>query len=72
VEIALTFLLFCFVCLQFTLFVSLLNIPKQNRIFMANEQYPNISILIAARNEETNIIDCLKSLELLDYHKNNI
>lgn len=72
VEIALTFLLFCFVCLQFTLFVSLLNISKQKRFFFANEQYPNISILIAARNEETNIIDCLKSLELLDYPKINI
>lgn len=72
VEIALTFLLFCFVCLQFILLVSLLNIPKQKHIFLANDQYPNISILIAARNEESNIIDCLKSLELLDYSKDNI
>lgn len=72
VEIALTFLLFCFVCLQFILFVSLLNISKQKQIFIANDQYPNISILIAARNEESNIIDCLKSLELLDYSKDNI
>lgn len=71
-EIALTFLLFCFVCLQFILLVSLLNIPKQKHIFLANDQYPNISILIAARNEESNIIDCLKSLELLDYSKDNI
>ena len=72
VEIALTFLLFCFVCLQFTLFVSLLNISKQKHFYFANDQYPKVSILIAARNEEFNIIDCLKSLELLDYPKSNI
>lgn len=68
-EIALTFLLFCFVCLQFTLFVSLLNLPKQRKNYIANEHYPKISILVAARNEESNIIGCLKSLELLDYPK---
>lgn len=72
VEIALTVLLFCFVCLQFTLFVSLLNISKQKHFFISNDQYPNISILVAARNEENNIIDCLKSLELIDYPKNKI
>ncbi len=72
VEIALTFLLFCFVCLQFTLFVSLLNVSKQKRFFKTNDEYPNISILIAVRNEEDNIIDCLKSLELLDYPKDKI
>jgi cellulose synthase/poly-beta-1,6-N-acetylglucosamine synthase-like glycosyltransferase len=72
VEIALTFLLFCFICLQFTLFVSLLNVTKQKRFFKANDQYPNISILIAARNEEENIINCLKSLESLDYPKDKI
>ena len=71
-EIALTFLLFCFVCLQFTLFVSLLNVSKQKRFFKTNDEYPNISILIAVRNEEDNIIDCLKSLELLDYPKDKI
>jgi cellulose synthase/poly-beta-1,6-N-acetylglucosamine synthase-like glycosyltransferase len=72
VEIALTFLLFCFVCLQFTLFVSLLNISKQKRFFNVNGEFPYISILIAARNEENNIIDCLKSLDLLDYPKDKI
>jgi cellulose synthase/poly-beta-1,6-N-acetylglucosamine synthase-like glycosyltransferase len=71
VEITLTSLLFCFVCLQFTLFVSLLNLPIQRKNFIANE-LPNISILVAARNEESNIICCLKSLELLDYPKNKI
>lgn len=71
-EIAVTLLLFCFVCLQFTLLFSLLNLPKQARFFRNDEGLPNISILIAARNEEKNIINCLKSLELLDYPKNKL
>lgn len=71
-EIAITLLLFCFVCLQFTLFVSVLNLTKIPRIFLDEGSLPFISILIAARNEEKNIISCLKSLELLDYPKNKL
>jgi cellulose synthase/poly-beta-1,6-N-acetylglucosamine synthase-like glycosyltransferase len=72
VEIAVTLLLFCFVCLQFTLLFSILNLPKQTRFFRNDESLPSISILIAARNEEKNIINCLKSLELLDYPQNKL
>lgn len=72
VEIALTLLLFCFVCLQFALFVSVINLPKPTRIFMDDDILPYISILIAARNEEVNIINCLKSIELIDYPKNKL
>lgn len=71
-EIAVTLLLFCFVCLQFALFVSVLNLPKPTRVFIDDNNLPSISILIAARNEEGNIINCLKSLELLDYPKNKL
>lgn len=71
-EIAVTLLLFCFVCLQFALFVSVLNLPKPTLIFIDDNSLPSISILIAARNEEENIINCLKSLELLDYPKNKL
>lgn len=71
-EIAVTLLLFCFVCLQFALFVSVLNLPKPLRIFLTDDNLPFISILIAARNEEKNIINCLKSLELLDYPKDKL
>lgn len=71
-EIAVTLLIFCFVCLQFTLLFSILNLPKQTRFFSNDEGLPHISILIAARNEEKNIINCLKSLELLDYPKNKL
>lgn len=72
VEIALTLLLFCFVCLQFALFVSVLNLPKPTLFFMDDDSLPAISILIAARNEEENIINCLKSIELIDYPKNKL
>lgn len=71
-EIAVTLLIFCFVCLQFTLLFSILNLPKQTRFFSNDVGLPHISILIAARNEEKNIINCLKSLELLDYPKNKL
>ncbi len=40
--------------------------------FKAPENYPTISILVAARNEETNILNCLQSLELLDYPQDKI
>lgn len=36
------------------------------------EKLPMVSILIAVRNEEKGIIDCLKSLEKLDWPKTNI
>jgi len=36
---------------------------------MNNNQYPFISILIAARNEQDNIIDCLTALEHLTWPK---
>ncbi len=35
-------------------------------------QYPSISILVAARNEEDNIAHCLKSLHELNYSKDKI
>lgn len=33
---------------------------------------PNISILVAARNEASNILDCLRALEALSYPKENL
>lgn len=71
-EIVITLLLFVFVCLQFTLFLSLVNRPKQILNFTSDEQLPFVSILIAARNEEQNIINCLKSIEQLNYPKNKL
>jgi glycosyltransferase involved in cell wall biosynthesis len=39
---------------------------------MQNKNTPTVSILIAARNEEGNILDLLKSLEKLTYPKENL
>ncbi len=36
------------------------------------DSYPRISVLVAARNEANNIIDCLNALNSLDYDKDKI
>lgn len=36
------------------------------------EDFPVITVIVAARNEEENIIDCLNSLDKLDYPENKI
>lgn len=36
------------------------------------ENLPNISVIVAARNEEENIIDCMESLNNLEYPENKI
>lgn len=41
-----------------------IDIPKQR---ITSEDLPQISILVAAKNEEHNIIDCLAALAALDY-----
>ena len=40
-----------------------------NKSLPTNKNKPTVSILIAARNEEINILDCLTSIEKLDYPK---
>lgn len=36
--------------------------PKIN-----DENLPSVSVIVAARNEENNILDCMKSLDMLEY-----
>ncbi len=36
------------------------------------EQYPSASLIVAARNEELNIIECLTSLDKLEYPENKL
>ncbi|MDQ3073136.1 MAG: glycosyltransferase [Bacteroidota bacterium] len=45
----------------------LFNPPKK---FDITQTLPKISILVAARNEENNILRCMQALSLLDYPKN--
>jgi len=39
---------------------------------LAEEELPSISIIVAARNEEENILECIKSLDSLEYPENRI
>lgn len=36
------------------------------------EEFPTVSILVAARNEADNILDCLRSLDMLEYPEDKI
>ncbi len=40
---------------------------KQQFPRLPEEELPNVSVIVAARNEEKNIIECLQSLNALDY-----
>lgn len=71
-EIAITLLLFCFLILQFILYLSILNVENEKKVNLSESNLPQISILIAARNESENIISCLKAIELIDYPKNKL
>lgn len=55
--------------LYFTLFLMLLGLLLFNRrrYTLQLQHHPRISILIAARNEEQNILRCLQAIEALEY-----
>jgi cellulose synthase/poly-beta-1,6-N-acetylglucosamine synthase-like glycosyltransferase len=63
-------LLLCsiYLLIQFGYLISLFLYKKKDFIELTN--YPKISILIAARNEEGNIKTCLEAINQLDYDKN--
>ncbi len=71
-EITATCLLFCFVCLQITLLIALINSRLRKSKYYLDEQLPFISILIPARNESNNILACLQSINALDYPLNKL
>lgn len=61
-----------FVSLYFlTLFVIILGVQKKFEK-LPDEKLPSITILVAARNEEKNILDCLESLNKLIYPPDKI
>lgn len=60
-----------FVCLvsiviSFLILILLL-FQKENQSFFNNTEFPKVSVLLAVRNEEKNIIDCLKALSKQTY-----
>jgi cellulose synthase/poly-beta-1,6-N-acetylglucosamine synthase-like glycosyltransferase len=59
-----------YILIQLVYLVLLYRYKKQTFIPLA--EYPQISILVAARNEADNIIRCLESLNALDYDKDKI
>lgn len=59
-----------YILIQIVYFVYLSRLQKQD--FIPLEEYPSVTILVAARNEANNIIDCLNSIDKLDYDKHKI
>ncbi len=51
------------------IFYLLMLLITGEETFETPEEYPAISILVAARNEEHNILHCMESLHALDYPK---
>jgi cellulose synthase/poly-beta-1,6-N-acetylglucosamine synthase-like glycosyltransferase len=60
--------------LYFSLFIGLmvLLVANRKRYVLKPVAYPEVSILIAARNEEDTILRCLQAIEQLDYPKDKI
>jgi len=65
-------ILLYFVTLLFILFNTIINYRRKNIISELERNYPSVSVLVAARNEEKNILRCLEALDELDYPKDKI
>ncbi|MCF8260511.1 MAG: glycosyltransferase [Melioribacteraceae bacterium] len=52
-------------------FIFIVGIRKKFPV-LTDEHLPSVTIIVAARNEEKNIIDCLNSLKLLEYPESKI
>lgn len=67
-------ILFSICCLYITIQLVYLFLlySRQPAAYPPSRVYPTISILVAARNEEDNILNCLTHLDALDYPKDKI
>ncbi len=65
-------ILLYFVALIFILINTFFNYRKKNIIPPISSDYPMVSVLVATRNEEENIMRCLESLNKLSYPKDKI
>lgn len=61
-----------FLGIQILLFFFMAARDSDNHVVNNNTEWPTISILVAARNEEDNIDACLQSLSELDYPESKI
>lgn len=62
----------CGLYIAIQLFYLLLLYSQQPKNYPSLDNYPSISILVAARNEEDNILNCMKHLNQLDYPADKI
>ncbi len=60
-------LLVVYVVMQVVLFVSVAATKPDAHIPLDEETLPVVSVLVAVRNEEKNILNCLRALDELDY-----
>lgn len=67
-EISLILILWVYLLVQLVIFMGIFSEPKVRK---KHYDWPFISILVPARNEEANIEFCLQSLLQLDYPKNS-
>ncbi|MDI1232919.1 MAG: glycosyltransferase [bacterium] len=65
-------ILVCLVYILIQIFYLFLLLKTRSKSHASLIDYPQISILVAARNEENNILHCLESIEQLDYPKDKI
>lgn len=65
-------ILLYFVALLFILINTFLNYRKKNIRLALHDHFPPVSVLIAARNEEENIVRCMEALNNLSYPKEKI
>ncbi len=71
-EPTIVILLWLFLLVQLLLFILLLTDEYKNTPTYKNTDLPHIAILIAARNEEALLTDCLNSLLKLNYPTNKL
>lgn len=61
-----------YISIQIVLFWGIVAPKEEQPEILTDEELPRVSVLVAARNEEQNILQCLQALNELDYPKSKI
>ena len=61
-----------YIVIQVVLFWGVAAFKEDDKKPIADAELPLLSLLVAARNEEQHIVQCLQALNELNYPKNNI